>query len=260
MSSKYSRVCAEIDMDAIAENFRIMHEAIHPETKMVAVIKTDGYGHGAVPIAQMIQPEDYIWGFAVATMTEAMILRKNQITKPVLILGYTFEEDYEDLIRYEIRPIVFKLDMAKELSEAAVHLKKTLSIHIGLDTGMSRIGFSDTEESIETIRKIASLPGIEIEGMFTHFAKADELDKTATNRQFERYMHFAHRLEEAGITIPLKHVSNSAALMELADMNLNLVRAGISIYGIYPSAEVSRDSMKLTPRCRKISMTWPTFR
>ena len=148
---------------------------------MVAVIKTDGYGHGAVPIAQMIQPEDYIWGFAVATMTEAMILRKNQITKPVLILGYTFEEDYEDLIRYEIRPIVFKLDMAKELSEAAVHLKKTLSIHIGLDTGMSRIGFSDTEESIETIRKIASLPGIEIEGMFTHFAKADELDKTATN-------------------------------------------------------------------------------
>ena len=217
MSSKYSRVCAEIDMDAIAENFRIMHEAIHPETKMVAVIKTDGYGHGAVPIAQMIQPEDYIWGFAVATMTEAMILRKNQITKPVLILGYTFEEDYEDLIRYEIRPIVFKLDMAKELSEAAVHLKKTLSIHIGLDTGMSRIGFSDTEESIETIRKIASLPGIEIEGMFTHFAKADELDKTATNRQFERYM------------------------------NLNLVRAGISIYGIYPSAEVSRDSMKLTP-------------
>ena len=98
--------------------FRIMHEAIHPETKMVAVIKTDGYGHGAVPIAQMIQPEDYIWGFAVATMTEAMILRKNQITKPVLILGYTFEEDYEDLIRYEIRPIVFKLDMAKKLIEA----------------------------------------------------------------------------------------------------------------------------------------------
>lgn len=247
MSSKYSRVCAEIDMDAIAENFRVMHEAIRPETKMVAVIKTDGYGHGAVPIAQMIQPEDYIWGFAVATMTEAMILRKNQITKPVLILGYTFEEDYEDLIRYEIRPVVFKLDMAKELSQAAVQLKKTLSIHIGLDTGMSRIGFSDTEESIETIREIASLPGIKIEGMFTHFAKADELDKTSANRQFERYMHFAHRLEEAGVVIPLKHVSNSAALMELPDMNLNLVRAGISIYGIYPSAEVSRDSMKLTP-------------
>ena len=247
MNSKYSRVYAEIDMDAIAENFRVMHERISPKTKMVAVIKTDGYGHGAVPIARMIQPEDYFWGFAVATMTEAMILRKNQITKPILILGYTFEEDYEDLIRYEIRPVVFKLDMAKELSQAAVQLKKTLSIHIGLDTGMSRIGFSDTEESIKTIREIASLPGIRIEGMFTHFAKADELDKAPANRQFERYMHFAHRLEEAGITIPLKHVSNSAALMELADMNLNLVRAGISIYGIYPSAEVSRDSMKLTP-------------
>ena len=247
MNSKYSRVYAEIDMDAIAENFRVMHERISPKTKMVAVIKTDGYGHGAVPIARMIQPEDYIWGFAVATMTEAMILRKNQITKPVLILGYTFEEDYEDLIRYEIRPVVFKLDMAKELSQAAVQLKKTLSIHIGLDTGMSRIGFSDTEESIKTIREIASLPGIRIEGMFTHFAKADELDKAPANRQFERYMHFAHRLEEAGVAIPLKHVSNSAALMELADMNLDLVRAGISIYGIYPSEEVSRDSMKLTP-------------
>ena len=247
MNSKYSRVYAEIDMDAIAENFRVMHERISPKTKMVAVIKTDGYGHGAVPIARMIQPEDYIWGFAVATMTEAMILRKNQITKPVLILGYTFEEDYEDLIRYEIRPVVFKLDMAKELSQAAVQLKKTLSIHIGLDTGMSRIGFSDTEESIKTIREIASLPGIRIEGMFTHFAKADELDKASANRQFERYMHFAHRLEEAGVAIPLKHVSNSAALMELADMNLDLVRAGISIYGIYPSEEVSRDSMKLTP-------------
>ena len=247
MNSKYSRVYAEIDMDAIAENFRVMHERISPKTKMVAVIKTDGYGHGAVPIARMIQPEDYIWGFAVATMTEAMILRKNQITKPVLILGYTFEEDYEDLIRYEIRPVVFKLDMAKELSQTAVQLKKTLSIHIGLDTGMSRIGFSDTEESIKTIREIASLPGIRIEGMFTHFAKADELDKAPANRQFERYMHFAHRLEEAGVAIPLKHVSNSAALMELADMNLDLVRAGISIYGIYPSEEVSRDSMKLTP-------------
>lgn len=247
MNSKYSRVYAEIDMDAIAENFRVMHERISPKTKMVAVIKTDGYGHGAVPIARMIQPEDYIWGFAVATMTEAMILRKNQITKPVLILGYTFEEDYEDLIRYEIRPVVFKLDMAKELSQAAVQLKKTLSIHIGLDTGMSRIGFSDTEESIKTICEIASLPGIRIEGMFTHFAKADELDKASANRQFERYMHFAHRLEEAGVAIPLKHVSNSAALMELADMNLDLVRAGISIYGIYPSEDVSRDSMKLTP-------------
>lgn len=123
-------------------------------------------------------------------MTEMlMILRKNQITKPVLILGYTFEEDYEDLIRYEIRPIVFKLDMAKELSEAAVHLKKTLSIHIGLDTGMSRIGFSDTEESIETIRKIASLPGIEIEGMFTHFAKADELVKRLQQDNLNVILH-----------------------------------------------------------------------
>ena len=247
MSSKYSRVCAEIDMDAIAENFRIMHEAIHPETKMVAVIKTDGYGHGAVPIAQMIQPEDYIWGFAVATMTEAMILRKNQITKPVLILGYTFEEDYEDLIRYEIRPIVFKLDMAKELSEAAVHLKKTLSIHIGLDTGMSRIGFADVPESVETIKKIAALPNVEIEGMFTHFARADETDRSPAITQLNRYLAFAELLEKAGVEIPMKHCSNSAGIIRVPEANLNAVRAGITIYGIYPSNEVERDIVKLIP-------------
>lgn len=117
MSSKYSRVCARDRHGCHCRKFSDHARSDPPGNQKVAVIKTDGYGHGAVPIAQMIQPEDYIWGFAVATMTEAMILRKNQITKPVLVLGYTFEEDYEDLIRYEIRPIVFKLDMAKELSE-----------------------------------------------------------------------------------------------------------------------------------------------
>lgn len=247
MSSKYSRVYAEINMDAIAENFRMMQAAIRPQTRMIAVIKTDGYGHGAVPIAQMMEKEGYIWGFAVATVSEALILRKHGITKPILILGYTFEEDYEYLIRYEIRPVVFKLDMAKQMSDAAVRLNKTLYIHIGLDTGMSRIGFADTDESVQVIQEIAALPGLSIEGMFTHFAKADELDKSAAKKQFSRYMTFADKLQAAGISIPLKHVSNSAALMELPEMNLDLVRAGISIYGIYPSDEVSRERMKLIP-------------
>ena len=247
MSSKYSRVCAEIDMDAIAENFRIMHEAIHPETKMVAVIKTDGYGHGAVPIAQMIQPEDYIWGFAVATMTEAMILRKNQITKPVLILGYTFEEDYEDLIRYEIRPIVFKLDMAKELSEAAVHLKKTLSIHIGLDTGMSRIGYQVSEASADEIAKTAELKNLKIEGVFTHFAKADEADKTHVHGQIAAYQKMLTMLEERGVEIPLKHCSNSAGIIDLPEVNMDAVRAGIILYGLLPSDEVQKERIDLEP-------------
>lgn len=247
MSSKYSRIYAEIDMDAIAENFRMMRENIRPETKMIAVIKTDGYGHGAVPIAQMVEKETYIWGYAVATVPEALVLRRHAIQKPILILGYTFEEDYEDLIHHEIRPVVFKTDMAKQMSEAAVRLNRTLYIHIGLDTGMSRIGFPDNDESIKAIQEIAALPGLSIEGMFTHFARADELDKSAAGKQFERYMVFANKLERAGVSIPLKHVSNSAALMELPQMNLDIVRAGISIYGIYPSDEVSRESIRLIP-------------
>ena len=244
---KHSRVDAEINMDAIAENFRAMHRNISKNTKMIAVIKTDGYGHGAVPIAEMIEKETYIWGFAVATAQEALELRANGIKKPVLILGYTFEEDYEDLVREEIRPVVFKYDMAEQLSKAALRSQKVLPIHIGLDTGMSRIGFSDSEESIAVIKKIAALPELEIEGMFTHFARADEYDKTSTGKQFARYQAFAKRLEEEGITIPWKHVSNSAALIELPEMNLDLVRAGISIYGIYPSDEVSQEQVRLQP-------------
>lgn len=244
---KYSRVYAEIDMDAIAENFRAMRANIRQETKMIAVIKTDGYGHGSVPIAQMMEKEEYIWGFAAATVQEALILRKNGIQKPILILGYTFQEDYDILVQHQIRPVVFKTDMAEQMSEAAVRNHKTLPIHIGLDTGMSRIGFADTDKSIDAIKQISRLPGLETEGMFTHFAKADELDKSAAMLQFSRFRTFAGKLEAAGVSIPLKHVSNSAALMELPDMNLDLVRAGISIYGIYPSDEVSRDSVRLRP-------------
>ena len=247
MSSKYSRIYAEIDMDAIAENFRKMREKINPDTKMAAVIKTDGYGHGAVPIAQMMEKEDYIWGYAVATVSEALVLRRHGIKKPILILGYTFEEDYETLIRQEIRPVVFKMDMARQMSEAAVRLNRTLYIHIGLDTGMSRIGFADNDESVKIIQKISELPGLSIEGMFTHFSRADELDKSTARKQFSRYLAFVEKLEAAGVSIPLKHVSNSAALMELPQMNLDMVRAGISIYGIYPSDEVSRESIRLKP-------------
>lgn len=243
----YSRVYAQIDLRAVKENFRAMHENIHKNTKMIAVVKTDAYGHGAIPISRMMEKEPYIWGFAVAAAQEAIQLREAGIHKPILILGYTFEEDYDDLVLNDIRPVVFKLDMAVKLSEAAVRNHRTLAIHIGLDTGMSRIGFPDTQESVRTIWQIHKLPGIRIEGLFTHFAKADEQDKASTEHQFLRYMTFAEKLEQAGIPVLLKHVSNSAALLELPHMNLDLVRAGISIYGIYPSDEVSRNPVRLTP-------------
>lgn len=242
---KYGRVWAEIDLDAVAENYQAMRDNICEETKMIAVVKTDGYGHGAVPVSKLLEPLDYIWGFAVATAEEAYELRKSGITKPILILGYTFAEDYERLTKEGIRPAVFKYDMAEQMSEAALAAGRKLSIHLVLDTGMTRIGFADTEESVREILKIRALPGIEIEGMFTHFARADELDKSHAREQARRYIRFSKRLEEAGVSIPLKHCSNSAAILEMPEVNMDLVRPGITGYGIYPSDEVSRERISL---------------
>lgn len=244
---KHSRVYAAVDMDAIAENFRQMRENINRDTKMIAVIKTDGYGHGAVPVARMAEQYDYIWGYAVATVEEALELKNAGLLKPVLILGYTFEEDYARLIRHKIRPVVFKLSTAQKLSEEACRQKKVLPIHLGLDTGMSRIGFPDTAQSIDIIRKIADMPGLMIEGIFTHFARADEKDKSNARKQLVRYLEFTGKLEEMGIHIPVRHCSNSAGILEMREANLDAVRAGITIYGIYPSDEVSRESLPLMP-------------
>lgn len=244
---KHSRVYAKIDLDAVEENFRLMKAGLKEGTKMIAVIKTDAYGHGALQIARLVEDYDYIWGYAAATVEEAVFLRENGIRKPILILGFTFPEDYEVMAEHEIRPAVFKLSMAKELSEAALRTGKNMKIHLALDTGMTRIGFADTEASVEVIKEIAKLPGLEIEGMFTHFARADEKDKTAARTQLKRYLDFAQLLEKAGVYIPLKHCSNSAGIMELQEANLDAVRAGITIYGIYPSDEMDREAMKLHP-------------
>lgn len=244
---KTCRTYVTVDLDAVAYNFESMRKNIAPGTKMIAVIKADGYGHGAVKIAKEVENYPYIWGFATAVPEEALELRKNGITKPILILGFVFEEYYEDLVRYDIRPATFKLDMAKKLSECAVKQEKQFAIHLALDTGMTRIGFADTDASVEVIKEIAKLPNIVIEGMFTHFARADEYDKMYAEKQFERYMTFAAKLHEEGIELPIRHCSNSAGIIDLPYANLDLVRAGISIYGIYPSNEVIFDNVPLKP-------------
>lgn len=243
----YSRVYAKINLNAVEENVQEMRRKLKKGTKMIAVVKTDGYGHGALQIARLVQPWDDIWGFAVATVEEALFLRKNGIHKPILILGFIFPEQYELLAQHEIRPTVFKLSMAKQLSQAGTAAGKTIKIHFAVDTGMSRIGFQDTESSIQTIQEIAKLPGLEIEGLFTHFARADEKDKTSAQLQLERYLKFADRLSDAGISIPMKHCSNSAGLMELPQAHLDAVRPGIILYGIYPSDEMKKEAMKLKP-------------
>ena len=244
---RYNRIYAKIDLDAIDFNLRSMEEKISDHTKIIAVIKTDGYGHGAAEIAAEIEPDEKVFGYAVATAEEAYSLRKHQLKKPILILGYTFEEDYEDLVDLDVRPAVYTYAMAEGFSKAAQKLHKTAKLHIKLDTGMSRIGYQITEESADEILKISKLPGIEIEGMFTHFARADELDKTPAYQQMEEYQKMVDMLSERGIKIPLKHCSNSAGIIRVPEANLNAVRAGITIYGIYPSEEVERDIVDLKP-------------
>ena len=244
---KNNRVKAVISLDAVEQNFREMRKNIAEDTKMIAVVKADAYGHGAVPIAHLIEDHDYIWGFAAATAEEAVHLRQAGITKPILILGIVFDEYFPELVQYDIRPAVCEYEEAKKLSDEAVLQNKTVHIHIALDTGMTRIGYADIPESVEEIKKIAELPNLEIEGMFTHFARADEYDRSPAMVQLERYQDFSKRVEEAGVDIPLHHCSNSAGIIRVPEANLSIVRAGITIYGIYPSSEVERDIVKLAP-------------
>ena len=244
---KHSRVKAVVSLDAIAHNFSEMRKNIHKDTKIIAVLKADGYGHGAGAIAHLIEDYDYIWGFAVATAQEALSLVSNGTTKPVLILGHVFEEDYKELAAADVRIAVSEAASAKGYAAAGKSLGKTVHIHLALDTGMSRIGFSDSQESLEEIAALEKIPNLKIEGIFTHFARADEEDITPAVEQFEKFMTFTERLKKRGVHIPMKHCSNSAGIIRLPQANLNAVRAGITIYGIYPSKEVERDVIRLLP-------------
>ena len=244
---KYSRIRADIDLDAVLYNFENMKANIRPGCKITAVIKADGYGHGSVQIAELMEPYDYMWGFAVAAADEAFRLRRAGIRKPIMLLGYTFDEFYEDLIREDVRICVFDYDTAVRVSDAAFTAKKKAIIHIALDTGMSRIGFRDNDASVAEIVKIAKLPNIEIEGLFTHFARADEVSIDPAVRQLERYNAFAEKVEKAGVDIPIHHVSNSAGIIRLREANKDMVRAGITVYGLMPSADVETDIVPLKP-------------
>lgn len=242
----YQRVWAEVDLDAIWENMVHMKENIAENTKILAVIKTDGYGHGGVPIAEMLEQLDFMFGYAAATYEEAHVLREAGVKKPILILGYTFPYCYEELIREEIRPAVYRRDTVEELAAAAAKVGKKAKVHIKVDTGMGRIGITPDEEGLEFVRFLIEHPELEVEGIFTHFAKSDEADKTSANHQLELFQNFIDKIQtELGITIPVKHCSNSAAILEMPQANMDMVRAGITTYGLYPSEEVSKDIVPL---------------
>lgn len=250
---QYSRVYAKIDLDAIAYNMEQMKKRIGDGAKLIAVIKTDGYGHGAVPIAHMFEDTEYVWGYATASLDEAVLLRKAGIKKPILVLGCVFPDQYEDMVNYEVRCAIFTEEMAQGISEIAVRLGKEANLHIKIDTGMGRIGFPVSEDSVEIISRISRLPNVQTEGMFTHFAKADELDKSYTLEQHKKFVWMKEALDKKGVCIRYADCDNSAGIIDFPDLKHDLARAGISLYGMYPSDEVNKEVISLKPALELIS-------
>lgn len=241
---KYYRSFVTIDLSAVRHNLTESKKRIGSR-KLLAVVKTDAYGHGAVRVSRAV--EDIVDYFAVACLSEAVELREGGVRKPILILGYTSPKEYGELLAYNITPTIYTVDAAEKLSEIALLLGTKAKIHIAVDTGMGRIGFQPTEGDADAVKKISELPGIVIEGMFTHFSKADETDKYYTKEQITHFDCFSEMLQKRGVTIPIRHVSNSAAIMDIPEAGYDMVRSGIITYGLLPSDEVNKDSMDLKP-------------
>lgn len=249
---QFNRTYAEVNLDAIRHNIDEVHKNIKEGTKVMAIVKANAYGHGAVQVAKALY--DQVDAYGVAMIEEAIELRKAGIDKLILILGYTGEESYEDLVEYQISQTVYTWEMAEQLSETALKLGKKAKIHIKVDTGMSRIGFIPSEESLDTVEKISKLPGLEVEGIFTHFARADEKTIEPAREPFRKYITFVEELEKRGVKIPIHHVSNSASIIGFPEANLDMVRSGITTYGLYPSDEVAKDVLVLEP-----AMQWKSI-
>jgi alanine racemase len=213
---------------------------------IIAVIKADAYGHGALEVAPVLM-ENGANKFAVAMLTEAIELRKGGITLPIMILGYTPVEQSEELIKYDIEPTIYSFSQAEELSKKAVALNKKAKLHIALDTGMGRIGFLPNGESLQQVKKISELPNIEIEALFSHFSSADEADKEYSHQQLEKFTYFYEELEKLGVKIKTRHISNSPSIIDLAEAHYEAVRPGIILYGYYPSKEVHKENISLKP-------------
>lgn len=243
----YSRVYAEINLDAMLYNMEQMRKLLKEDTKIMGVIKTDGYGHGAVPIGKELEKLDYTWGYATATVEEAEILRRNGLEKPILVLGATFPEQYEAMADLGIRVNLYSIRQAEQMEAAAAKMNKKIIVHAKIDTGLSRLGFQVTEEAADEIARISQMPHIIVEGMFTHFAKSDAKDKTMANQQMETFASMKKMLEKRSVEIPMIHCSNSAAIIDMPKANMSVVRAGISLYGMWPSDEVKKENIDLAP-------------
>lgn len=230
---------AEIYLDNIVHNLNEVKRLIGSKVKIMGVVKANAYGHGACQVAKVLI-ENGVSYLGVATVDEALELRDCGIRSPILILGYTPLIQARDLIEYDITQTVFDVSYVRELEKMALNKGKKVKVHVKIDTGMGRIGYTDLEIALREIEEMANMEGIEVEGIFTHFSTSDEKDKTYSKRQFDMFKKLLEKLKERKIDIPLKHIANSGAILDLEYSYLDMVRPGIILYGSYPSKEVQK--------------------
>lgn len=233
---RFTRTYAVIHIDALHANIKEARKRVGDKTKIMAIVKADAYGHGAIRVAKSIKDE--VDAFAVATVREALELREHGIGNMILVLGYVCRAEYEEVIRNNITFAMLTSQMAREISQCACNLGMTAMCHIKVNTGMNRIGFPADEDSVNEIEKICRLPGLDCEGIFMHFATADSSDKSFSHIQFERFMRIIDELERRGISFKIKHCCNSAAIVDMPEYALDMVREGIILYGLHPSDEM----------------------
>ncbi len=253
MLEQYSRVYAKINLDALQKNVENMYNAMPRGTNILAVVKTDAYGFGAVPISRMLMKSPYVWGFATATAEEAFELRESGVNKPILVLGYTFPYSYDRMLRENIRPAIFRYDTLKQMSERVKKRRgqggnEVFHVHIAVDCGMSRIGIRPDEDGINFIKTALKTEGIEVEGIFTHFARADEADLSNAHDSLKKFKSFIEKAEaDTEYRFPIKHCSNSASIIDMPEAHMDMVRCGVTMYGMWPSDETSRDKIAINP-------------
>ena len=248
MKIQFDRVYAGVNLDYVGENIDSIASNLKPDTGIVAVIKTDAYGHGALPIAKELEHKDVVFGYGVATAEEALQLKNNGIRKPIIIIGYSFPSAYEEMIVRDVRLTVFTPEMLEEINSIAKRLGLIARVHIKVDTGMSRIGIYPDDEGLSFVQTALGYTNIRVEGIFTHLARADEEDKKYALGQLTRFHDFVDRVkEELGFSFDIVHCLNSAGIIELNEYCDTCVRAGIIMYGMWPSDEVRRDIIALKP-------------
>ncbi len=248
--AKTDRTYAKINLAAIRHNLREVQSQLQDGVKTLGIVKADAYGHGSVAVAKAIA--DQVEYLCVSTVEEAVTLRENNITAPILVLTYANPDRFAEMVTFDIAATIYSLDDAKKLSAAAEKLQKNAVIHIAVDTGMGRIGFFPTVQSADVIKAIAALPFITVEGIFSHLACADTKDKTDALAQTKRFDDFIELLKEKGVTVPIRHLHNSAGAMELPSQ-YDMCRVGVALYGLYPSDEMDKNAIKLKPAMEVIS-------